>query len=306
MSAGPNFIIVGAMRSGTSALAEAIHRHPQAMISVPKEPNYFATLHGALDFNGPGDQAFAEQNVGDRDSYQALFPTEPDVLGGEASAMYLALPACARDIAAQVPEAKVIIVLRDPLARARSAYSYQVARGHESAPDFAQGLALEPSRRAAGFGPIWWYRQASEYVAGIEAFSKEFPASQLLILTTEELEADPAGTMGKLYDLLGLGWSDAPLTTLLQPINTSAVPRNRVVARLVYPPDRIRSVLYNVTPDPLVGRLRQWRQRLASAPQGAEVELPAALTEQFRDIALEVEGLLGRSLRDVWPSLRPR
>ena len=293
------------MRSGTTALAEALNRHAQIAMCSPKEPNYFATLHGALDYRGPGDQAFAAQNIASWERYRALFPTDPQLIGGEASAMYLALPDCAQDIATALPEVKVILLLRDPLLRAQSAYAYLLAQGREHAADFATGLAAEPERRSGGFGPIWWYRQASDYRAGLAAFAAVFPPDRLLLLTSEELDRAPAATMSTIFDFLAVsGDSSATLDVLTQPINTSRVPRNKALARVLYPPDPIRRAAYAMTPDPLVGRLRRWRDRMGQEPQGLGADLPAELAEEFGDIARSVQERMGRSLHDLWPSSR--
>ena len=138
----PDFIVVGAMRAGTTALAAALNQHPDIAISEPKEPNYFATLHGALEYSGPGDQWFAGQNSSEWESYLSLFQGD-SALVGEASAMYLALPETAADVRRLLPDAKIVIVLRDPAARARSAHSYLRSKGRETLGSFIDGLEAE-------------------------------------------------------------------------------------------------------------------------------------------------------------------
>jgi len=76
------------------------------------------------DFVGPGDQAFARQNIRDWDSYVALFRDADTRVCGEASAAYLALPGVASEIRRRRPDAKIVIILRDPVERGFSAWQF--------------------------------------------------------------------------------------------------------------------------------------------------------------------------------------
>ena len=112
---GPDFIIAGAMRAGTTALAAALGEHPDVFMCTPKEPSFFAVARGSLEFRGPADQSFAHDNVTDWNSYQALFRGAGSRLAGEASAMYLTLPGVAQEIRGRCPDVRIVLILRDPV-----------------------------------------------------------------------------------------------------------------------------------------------------------------------------------------------
>ena len=89
----PNFLIIGAAKSGTTALYHYLKQHPQIYMSPVKEPRFFAYEGEQLAFCGPGDQRIKDSSITDIDTYQLLFR---DVLNetaiGEASPVYLCSP----------------------------------------------------------------------------------------------------------------------------------------------------------------------------------------------------------------------
>lgn len=143
----PNFLLVGANKAGTSALHRFLDTHPDIYMSSVKEPTYFA-LDGPPAGQTP-DGSFTTDMVWERSAYERLFD---DVAGeqvvGEASTAYLASARAARRIREEIPEAKVLAVLRNPVDRARSAHTMYVANGFES-------LALLPAVRAELDGCSW-------------------------------------------------------------------------------------------------------------------------------------------------------
>ena len=94
----PDFVIAGAMRAATTALAAALGPHTPIFMATPKEPNFFAAACGGLTFCGPGDQGFARTNITQWDTYQGAVPRRRARVRGEASAAYLSLPGVAPEI----------------------------------------------------------------------------------------------------------------------------------------------------------------------------------------------------------------
>jgi hypothetical protein len=228
----------------------------------------------------------------DWEAYQRLFDGAGSRVAGEASAMYLTLPGVAGEIARRCPEAKIVFILRDPVARAHSAWLYLRGQGREHLQEFADALDAEPSRRQAGFGPMWWYVAASRYQVGLREFYEHFPSSSVLVLTTEELRADPRGVLGRVCGHLGVG-GDVDLQVLAGEVNASGVPRAEWLARSLYPSDRLRAAAVRVAP----AILRQWvRQARVSAlrpPDPIPEECRGRLAEQLSDVAKEVAELTG-------------
>src|ERR1700712_1292438 len=141
----PDFLLVGAPKSGTTALHVALSRHPQLCLSSPKEPKYFLTDGPPPTGGGPGDAKTYQEYVWRREDYEALWShAEPGQLRGESTTLYLADPDAHRRIRAQVPDAKLVAVLRDPVDRAHSNWSHLRSAGLEPA------CAVSPAPSRAG------------------------------------------------------------------------------------------------------------------------------------------------------------
>src|SRR3954468_23619619 len=109
----PNLLVVGAMRSGTTSIYRYLAEHPDIYMSEDKQPHFLAFEGHRPDYRGPGDEAFNTQTVTTLAGYQQLFaPGAGAAYRGEASAMYLYLPAAMAGIARHCPEAHCVAVLR--------------------------------------------------------------------------------------------------------------------------------------------------------------------------------------------------
>ncbi len=131
MRTPPDFVIVGAMRCGTTTLCRQLEGTGAVGITRPKELHYFDRRYD----RGPA-------------WYGAQFPVRSGPVG-EATPNYLYHPEALARLAADVPGVKIVVVRRDPAARAWSHYWHNVARGKEPL-DFAAALDAEPARLAAG------------------------------------------------------------------------------------------------------------------------------------------------------------
>ena len=294
---GPDFIIAGAMRAGTTALGRALAEHPEIFMCTPKEPSFFAARLGSLQFCGPGDQGFVQENVGEWAAYQRLFDGAGDRVRGEASAMYLAVPGVASEIRARCPEVKLVFILRDPVERARSAWQYLRGRGRERLRDFTAALAAEDERRARGYGAIWWYVGASRYQVGLAEYVRTFPSSQLLVLSTEELRRDPAGTMLSVCRFLGVEGAHFAPSALASEVNRSGIPRVEVLTRLLYPAYPVRSRLARAAPPAVRQLVRRARAASTSGGDRMSPETRRWLQGQLADVAAEVNALTGLDTR---------
>ena len=205
----PDFLIVGAQRSGTTALFSYLQRHPDVSGPPWKEVNFFDVHHhrGERWYRG-----HFVSSVG-----RALARRRGvELVVGEASPSYLFHPLAAERAAALVPQARVIALLRDPVDRALSHYNHEVALGREPL-SFEDALAAEDGRLEGEvermladpryFSFAWWnhtYAARGRYAEQLEPWLRAFPAEQVLVLTTEELDADTQGAYDRVLDLVGL------------------------------------------------------------------------------------------------------
>jgi len=158
----PNFLIIGAPKSGTTSLAQYLGQHPEVYISPKKEPYFFAFENEQVDFLGPGiqgkDHIINSAVVVDLEEYRRLFQgVSNEVAIGEASTLYLSFPKAAERIKYHIPDVKLIAILRDPADRAYSGFMHSLRDNCEPIADFAQALAAEEERIKLNWGPLWRY-----------------------------------------------------------------------------------------------------------------------------------------------------
>lgn len=248
----PTFVVAGAARSGTTGLVEGLRSHPLVFVTDPKEPHYFALHRMGAHFTGPGDDHTINRvAVTRREDYLALYDDAHRcrALGDAAvSTLYYhdeAIPELLRTN----PAMKVVILLREPVARAWSAHQYMRARGVEPVEDFLEAVELEPMRRDAGWHHIWHYTAMSLYADAVAAFRSAFPPAQLGIWYFDELTRDYAGTVGSILRFLGVPPVPGEAVGIPR-VNVSGRPRYRTVhtaIRWATGHERIRSTVKRAT-----------------------------------------------------------
>jgi hypothetical protein len=182
----PDYVIIGAAKSGTSTLFRYLEQHPGIFVSDPKEPCYFD-----LDESwGRGEQWYA-----------ALFSdARPDQLCGEGSTNYTRWPqvdGVPQRMKALIPNAKLIYLMRDPITRSYSHFvhrwSREVRPGEPFTESFSQFVAHDPM-----------CLDGSDYTTQVARFLDYYPRKQLLLLTFEELASDPRATLRQVFAFLGV------------------------------------------------------------------------------------------------------
>src|SRR6266702_4704009 len=148
----PDFLVIGAPKAGTTALHAALARHPALFMSAIKEPKFFLTDGPPPTRGGPGDVQTYREHVWRREEYEALFaPAPAGVLRGESTPFYVYDWAAQQRIRALIPDAKLIVILRDPVERAHSNWTHLWSAGLEPIGDFLEACAKEEQRIAAGW-----------------------------------------------------------------------------------------------------------------------------------------------------------
>ncbi len=209
--ATPDFILAGAQRCGTTSLFRDLEAHPNVMSpNLHKGVNYFDINYG----KGPN-------------WYRGHFPTVRSVARRseaakspatvfEASGYYVFHPLAAGRIARDLPDVKVIVMLRDPVERAWSAYRHEVARGFE-AESFERALDLEPERTAGEAARLlqepgyvsynhrhYAYVQRGEYVDQISRLYDALGSERVHVVESESYLREPEQSYRGLLDFLGL------------------------------------------------------------------------------------------------------
>jgi hypothetical protein len=184
---GPNFFLVGAAKSGTTAFASALSRHPDVFLPSLKEPHYYAYLADPASARLVySDQADAHHRY--RELYAPAAATGA-VAVGDASTTNLAVPGAAAAIASDVPDARIVAILRHPVDRAFSAWSHFRAAGAETL-DFGDALAAAPARLAAGVPVTYQYLARGRYSDQLRPFFERFGRERVLVHLYDDFVAD--------------------------------------------------------------------------------------------------------------------
>jgi sulfotransferase family protein len=209
----PDYVIAGAQRAGTTSL----HRH---LLGHPNVARALLGLKGMHYFSTNYSRGFSW--------YRSHFPTNAakarfeaangsKLVAGEGSPYYLFHPLALERMADALPDAKVIVMLRDPVARAYSHYQHMLFEGLERVGSFEEALALEPERLEGEVDKILadpryrsFHHQHHSYVARghyaeqITKLWSLYPREQTLILRSEDFLADPAAGLAETVEFLGL------------------------------------------------------------------------------------------------------
>lgn len=213
----PSFFIVGHSKSGTTALAKFLDQHPALFLSKdPKEPNYFCPSWSRAD--GPPSH-FVKRTEAE---YLALFDeAEPGQQCGEASAVYLYAPESAEAIHAFDPEARIIMLFREPVSFIRS-YHLQMLKNPvsegETVKDLSEAIRLEPARKRGEELPegcllpelLYYTTDRLRYDEHYDRYAAIFPHEQILALTYDDFRRDNLGTVRRVFAFLGVDTSVAP------------------------------------------------------------------------------------------------
>ncbi|MGH7916925.1 MAG: sulfotransferase family protein [Candidatus Binataceae bacterium] len=215
----PNFFIVGAAKAGTTSLYAYLRQHPRIFLPKVKEPQYFATVRPAPEY------AHLVDAVTDRERYLRLFRKADHYAAvGEASPSYLWDPEAAARIKQSVPEARIIISLRDPIERAYSHYLMDYREGAQDLP-FYEALCRDLARDEKGIGISYLYVELGQYAAQVSRYLEAFGPERVQILMFEDLRRETRKTVAQVARFLGL--ETAPVSA----IDTSTVHNGYSVAR---------------------------------------------------------------------------
>ena len=141
----PNFVLIGAPKSGSTSLFHYLKQHPEVYMSPLKDPRFFAFEGQAPQFDGPSDDTIHNNRiVWELDKYQAQFQgVKNEKAVGEASVRYFEEPRSAENMHRFNPTMKLMLLLRNPIERAWSHYCWKKTAGVEPAPSFAAALQDE-------------------------------------------------------------------------------------------------------------------------------------------------------------------
>jgi transposase len=208
----PNFLIIGAMRCGTTSLARYLGTHPDVFVAPQKEVHFFDrnSARGLEWYAGQFSGATIERAV------------------GEATQTYMYEDEAIHKVAETLPDARLIALLRDPVDRAYSHYWLNRSLGSEPL-DFAQAVAAEPERVGSGDPArrrTYSYIDRGDYLRQLLHVCEHYPRSSLLVLLFEELRDRPEDIFRSVCRFLEIDDGFVP-PNLGIPVNRYDRPRSR-------------------------------------------------------------------------------
>jgi hypothetical protein len=207
----PDFVIIGAGKTGTTSLFGWLAEHPYVRGSAKKELNYFSHLYYR------GDDWYRKHFPLERDRREFALAHGRPFLAGEASPSYFLHVWAAARLAKLLPDAKLIVQLRDPVDRAYSHFQMRRREGKEPLDSFEAALDAEEERITAERArmlrdrryssldvALWSYLLTSRYVEHLERWFRYFPREQFHVVELEALRRDPVGVFAGVQAFLGL------------------------------------------------------------------------------------------------------
>ncbi len=304
----PNFLVIGAPRSGTTMLHYSLGQHPEIYVSPNKETNFFLFDGAEVRPSGVAErdlEMIKRRSATTLEEYAALFAGATDAhrAVGKSSPTYLLCPEVAPRIKARLPEVRLVAILRQPVEQALSLYMVRQGGnlpGTGLAESFVEALTADPPRPDhERDGPaIVEYGLYHRYLS---AFFEQFDHRQIKVVLLEELERDSGRFFADLFCFLGVDDSFRPAQ---QRYNETGTARSATIHRMLYGSHRLKSWMRSVLPPPAAYHLARLQHRLRNAnlsrSQALPQDLRPELTERFyaADIGA-LEDLLGRDL-SIW------
>jgi hypothetical protein len=292
MSQRPTFLVVGAAKSGTTTLHYFMEQHPEVCVPTRKETYVFnrRSMEGTWPPVDPMDEA----------AYLAQFSentTERTRAWGEVTTSNLfyheeAVP----EIKRIVGDPKIIILIRNPIDRAYSNWTYASASYGEP-HTFEEAIRDEARRVEMKVQFMGLYVRVGFYFEAVKHFLSSFSNHKVYIL--EDLKQRGPEMVSEIFEFIGVDSSFAP--DLETTYNPSGIPRSRLLQKFVFRDDGVKGAPVQRAMRMVMGRDRADRlfhtlrvKNLKRVPMNPETR--RELAEVYRDDVLKLQDLLGRDL----------
>lgn len=284
MSAQPNFLIVGAPKCGTTALYAYLNKHREVFMPEVKEPYFFVKPKEVIG-EGPADLSH-RMFIDSEQEYAALF----DGVGathraiGEASAGYLhfhqlVIP----QVLEKLGDVRIIILIRDPVARAFSSHIHHVREQRET-EDFRRAWELQERRAEKGYWFGFQLREVGCYASAIRAYQEAF--SRVKVILNDDLNRETAATVRSCLEFLEV--DPAIELAVSERHNENRLTRSET-ARTMIRAIRRRHLI----PGSLARRAHRWNSYRPVLDREFAAEIAPEFADDLRDTSELIERDLG-------------
>ncbi len=299
----PNFFIVGAPRCASTFMYTYLRQHPDVFMPEHKEPKFFCS---DLDSGSDADAGFFMR---DEQEYLNLFADAGGARRvGEACAANLFSTVAAARIKAASPEAKIIIMLRDPVEQM---YSYHAVRRRHATEDldFEAALAAEADRREGRRLPrlarnvkMYQYRAVASFTDQVARYFEAFGRHNVHVVIFDDFVRDPAASYRATLEFLDIDPDFRPDFEIVNAHAANISPRLATLLRDPATVRRLKRLVPGAFHRPInatAGRLQRWNRRPAPRiPMAAATR--TRLRAEFAPEVRRLSELLGRDLAELW------
>lgn len=283
MNRWPNFFIVGAPKAGTTSLHSYLNEIPEVFMSQIKEPNYFSPI-------------VSKQNnltrINNEKKYQDLFKNvKNQICIGEASPSYLRDPQTPQLIHEKIPNAKIIIMLRDPVERSFSHNLHRVRRGINNSFNLSLKKYIETKDIQSEFFRLMVY--PSLYYKQVKIYQETFGLENVKIIIFEEFIQNTTQSVKEVLEFLGVK-SEVP-TNINKTYNPYLEPKNKFAFPIIESTP-IKKILTTLLPQRIRGSVREKFFTKTGTKPKLDKETREKLIELYNPEVQKLKTLLGRDL----------
>ena len=297
----PNFLIVGAAKSGTTSLYNYLKQHNEIFMPEKfKEPRFFiAPIIKGFNHNQPSGRRFMDNSIFEWQDYLKLFENiQEEKAIGESSVAYLYYCKTAITLIKEyLGDIKIIISLRNPINRTFSEYLSSLRENRENiSTSFEEALKRENNRKVQNWPSYYHYTSKGFYYNQVKAYLDNF--DQVKIYLYDDLKKDTLGLVKDVYKFLGVDTSFTPDISIKY--NVSGIPKNKFIHKFLKEPNILKSIV-----KPVVKTLIPYKERLKiiekikmknlQKPQ-MKPETREYLKNLYREDILKLQDLIKRDL----------
>lgn len=290
--AGPNFFVVGAQKCGTTSIYEHMRKHPQVFLPEIKEPEFYSSKPGA------GKILYA-QNCGSLEAYRLQYRgSEAYLASGDFSTGYLWDPNAPKRIHDVCPEAKIIVMLRDPVVRAHSAYLMLLRDGLDSSPSFSEAMRRDKARDDTSWFTAWHYVEAGMYYAQVKRYIDLFGSDRVLVLMFDDFVKTPLAVLTGIARHIGIDPEPFNALDLSEVHNSFKLPRSIFFYRILRN-EHIMKLRHSLLPSAFQRWLKSNSLLYNTQKPPLDLESRSYLQQVYAPDIARLENLLGRKLPEL-------
>ncbi|HKC04976.1 MAG TPA: sulfotransferase [Patescibacteria group bacterium] len=292
MSRKPDFFIVGAPKSGTTALYNYLKLHPDIFLSPLKEPNFFAS-------DMPFKKLWYNNKIENYLSWFSEAKNEKRI--GEASVCYLQSVKSAKEIKKFCPEASIIVMLRNPVDQMYSRYKDLVFWGSEDITDFEKALSAEKKRKTGKLSTriinkkLLFYRDAANYYKHVKRYIDLFGIDKTHIIIFDEFKDNPNKILSDVLKFLEV---DNTFKIDFHKFNTNRIINHNKKPRLLFVqkminqrPELISKVIQAIFPRKVISTIAKYISRLNTKYEPATTMSPELREKLIKEFIPEIKKL---------------